>query len=182
MKKLLLFALPLFLFSCKPGVEAHKVAIEELGTNWDSATKAVIGFSEGLTKDVNGYTESAAALALDSATTAGLKGDVATKWAETTSAVKAATSDAYAPVQNELNEFVTMWTAKSAEVTALKDGLAAGKIEGDVAAKIADLSGLVTQANEKVASWTAKQAELKTAADAALGMLKSVYDTVAPKK
>ncbi|MBK8627152.1 MAG: hypothetical protein IPN86_16780 [Saprospiraceae bacterium] len=182
MKKLLLFALPLFLFSCKPGVEAHKVAIEELGTSWDAATSAVTEFSNGITTDINGYTESASALMLDSVTTASLKGDVATKWAEATTAYKAATSDAYAPVQNELNEFVTMWTAKAGEVTALKDGLAAGKIEGDIPAKIADLSSLVTQANEKVAAWTAKKAELKTAADSALGMLKSVYEVVAPKK
>ncbi|MBK9582798.1 MAG: hypothetical protein IPO48_13075 [Saprospiraceae bacterium] len=75
-----------------------------------------------------------------------------------------------------------MWTEKAGAVTALKDGLAAGKIEGDVAAQIADLSGLVTQAGEKVTSWTAKQAELKTAADSAMGMLKSAYEMVAPKK
>jgi hypothetical protein len=182
MKKLLLFALPLFLFSCKPGVEAHRVAIEELGTSWDSATNSVTEFSNSITSDMNSYTESATALMLDSVKTASLKGDVATKWAEATSAFKAATTDAYAPVQSELNEFVTMWTAKASEVTALKDGLAAGKIEGDVAAKIADLSSLVTQANEKVAAWTAKKAELKTAADSALGMLKSVYEMAAPKK
>ena len=65
---------------------------------------------------------------------------------------------------------------------ALKDGLAAGKIEGDVAAQVADLSGLVTQANEKITAWTAKQAELKTGATSALEMLKSAYEFVAPKK
>lgn len=182
MKKLLLIALPLFVFSCKPGVESHRGAIEELSTSWDSATAAVTEFSNSLTGDINGYTENATALMLDSVTSASLKGDVATKWAEATSAFKATTSDAYAPVQNELNDFITMWTAKAGEITALKDGLAAGKIEGDVAAKIADLSSLVTQANEKVAAWTAKKAELKTAADSALGMLKSVYDVAAPKK
>jgi hypothetical protein len=182
MKKLLLFALPLFLFSCKSGVESHRMAIEELGTNWDAATTAVTGFSEGLTKDMTSYTEAAASMMLDSAATVALKGDAATKWAEATAAYKTATTDAYAPVQAELNEFVTMWTEKTASVTALKDGLAAGKIEGDIAAQVADLSGLVTQANEKVTSWTAKQAELKTAADAAMTALKTTYEMVAPKK
>jgi hypothetical protein len=182
MKKVLLFALPLFLFSCKSGVETHKAAIEELGTNWDAATASVTGFAESLTKDVTTYTEAAASLSLNEAATAALKGDAAKKWAEATAAYKAATTDAYAPVQAELNDFVTLWTEKAAGVTALKDGLAAGKIEGDVAAQVAELSGLVTQATEKVTAWTAKQAELKTAADSALGLLKSTYEAIAPKK
>lgn len=180
MKKLLLFALPLFLFSCKSGVEAHKTAIEELGTSWDAATAAVTGFSEGITKDMTSMTEAAGQMMLDSAAVAALKGDAATKWAEATTAYKAA-SDSYAPVQTELSDFVTMWTEKAAGVTALKDGLAAGKIEGDIPAQIAELSGLVTQANEKVAAWTAKQTELKTASDSALGMLKAAYEMVAKK-
>ena len=180
MKKLLLFALPLFLFSCKSGVEAHKVAIEELGTSWDAATTAVIGFSEGITSDINGMTEAASSMMLDSAAQAGLKADAATKWADATAAYKAA-NDAYTPVQAELNDFVTMWTEKAASVTALKDGLAAGKIEGDIPAQIAELSGLVTQANEKVAAWTAKRGELKTATDSALSNLKVAYEMVAKK-
>ena len=182
MKKLLLFALPLFLFSCKSGVESHSAAIEELSTNWDATTASITGFSESLTKDVTAYTEAAAGLTLDETTTAMLKGDAATKWAEATAAYKAATTDAYAPVQAELNDFVTLWTEKAAGVTALKDGLAAGKIEGDVAAQIAELSALVTQGNEKVTTWTAKQTEIKTAADAALANLKAAYEAVAPKK
>ncbi|MBK9582799.1 MAG: hypothetical protein IPO48_13080 [Saprospiraceae bacterium] len=75
MKKFLLFALPLFLFSCKSGVEAHRVAIEKLGTDWDAATNAVTGFSDGLTKDLTGYTEMASSMMLDSAAVASLKGD-----------------------------------------------------------------------------------------------------------
>lgn len=182
MKKFLFLALPLFVFSCKSGVEAHKAAIETLGTNWDAATASVTEFSNGLTADLNGYTEAASTMMLDEAATAALKGDAATKWGEAVTAFKAATSGAYAPVQAELTEFVTMWTEKAAGVTALKDGLAAGKIEGDVAAQVTDLSGLVTQATEKVAAWTAKRAELKTNADSAMGMLKSAYEMVAPKK
>ncbi len=182
MKKFLLFALPLFLFSCKSGVDAHKAAIEELGTNWDAATAAVTGFSESLTKDVTYFTEAASAMTLDEAATAALTGDAATNWTAATAAYKAATTDAYAPVQTELNDFVTMWSEKAAAVTALKDGLAAGKIEGDVAAQVTELNTLVTQGNEKVTAWTAKQAELKTAGEAALAALKTAYEAVAMKK
>lgn len=182
MKNLLLFVLPLVLFSCKPGIDAHKAAIEELGTNWDAATAAVTGFSESLTKDVNGYAEAASTMILPEEAVAALKGDAATKYTEAITAYKAATSESYAPVQAELNDFVTMWTDKAAGVAALKDGLAAGKIEGDVTAQIAELSSLVTQGTEKVTAWTAKQAELKTAGDSALGMLTAAYEMVAPKK
>lgn len=180
MKKVLLFALPLLLIACKGGVEAHKAAIEELGTSWDAATTAVTGFSEGLTKDMTSMTEAANQMMLDSAAVAGLKGEAGTKWTEAITAFKTA-SDAYTPVQTELNDFVTMWTEKGAGVTALKDGLAAGKIEGDIPAQIAELSGLATQATEKVASWTAKQTELKASSESALGLLKAAYEMVAKK-
>lgn len=178
---LLLFALPLFLFSCKSGLDAHKAAITDLDTKWTAASTAVTDFANNLTKDVTAQTEAASALMLDEASVAALKPDMAAKWNEATSAFKAA-SAAYQPVQAELSEFGTMWTEKAAEVTALKDALTSGKYEGDAAAKIAELSGLVTQANEKVTAWTAKQAELKSASDSALGMLKAAYDMVAPKK
>ena len=124
--------------------------------------------------------DAAGQMMLDSTAVSKLKGEAATKWNDATAAYKAA-SDAYAPVQAELSDFVTMWTEKGAGVTALKDGLAAGKIEGDVAAQIAELSGLVTQATEKVTAWTGKQTELKTNADSALGMLKAAYEMVAKK-
>jgi hypothetical protein len=160
----------------------HRKAIEELGTSWDGATQSVIGFSEDLTADMTKYTEAASTMMLDSVATSKLKGDAATQWAAATTAFKAATTDAYTPAQAELNDFVSMWTEKSTALTTLKDGLAAGKIEGDVVAQIAELSALVTQANEKVAAWVGKKTELSSAADAALESLKKAYEMVAPKK
>lgn len=175
MKNLLLFVLPLILFSCKSGVEAHKAAIEELGTNWDAATTAVTGFAEALTAEVNSFNSVSEMTAIADASS--LKGDAATKYAEAAKAFTDATAG-YGAIQAELNEFVGMWTEKSAAVNALKEGLAAGKIEGDVAAQIADLTGLVTKANEGLAGWQAKQAEVKAASDAAAETLKSVYEMV----
>ncbi len=181
MKKFLLLALPLFVFSCKPGVSAHKDAITKLGTDWDAATTAVTAFAEGLTKEVTSFTEQGQAMTLDSAAIAGLKGDAGSKYKMALDAYRKATVDSYTPVQGELTEFVSMWTEKAGSLSALKDGLAAGKIEGDVPAKIAELTSLVTQGTAKVGTWTAKQAEIKTAADAALATLKTAYETVAKK-
>ena len=182
MKKLLLLALPLFIFSCKPGVESHRKAIEELATNWDKVTNGLTELSNGLTKDMTGYTESASAFMLDDAAASALKGDAATKWQDAVKMFKSSTTEAYGPLQNELGEFVKMWTEKSANVTALKDGLAAGKIEGDVAAQIADLTSLVAQTNEKITAWTAKKAELGTAGTSAVESLKAAFEAIAPKK
>lgn len=177
MKNLLLFVLPLVLFSCKSGVEAHRAAIEELGTNWDAATTAVTGFAEGLTAEVNSFNSVSEMTALGEDAAKMLKGDAAAKYAEAAKAFTDATAG-YGAIQAELNDFVGMWTEKSAAVNALKEGLAAGKIEGDVAAQVAELSGLVSKANEGLAGWQAKQAEVKAASEAAAETLKSVYEMV----
>lgn len=182
MKKLLFLALPLFIFSCKPGVETHRAAIEGLSSDWDKITNILTDFSNGLTSDINGYTESANAYMLDEAATAALKGDAATKWQDAVKLFKASTSEAYAPIQNELSEFINLWTEKSANVTALKDGLAAGKIEGDVNAQITDLTSLIGQAKEKITSWEAKKGEISVAGMSAVENLKTVYESIATKK
>ncbi|MBK9151525.1 MAG: hypothetical protein IPM26_11205 [Saprospiraceae bacterium] len=181
MKNLLLLVLPFVLFSCKSGVEAHKAAIEELGTNWDAATTAVTGFAEALTAEVNSFNAVKEATMLTEDAQKMLKGDAAAKYTEAVNAFNTATAG-YGAIQTELNDFVTMWTEKAAAVTALKDGLAAGKIEGDVNAQITELSGLVTKANESLAAWQAKQAEVKAASEAAAETLKAAYEMVKPKK
>jgi hypothetical protein len=181
MKKLLLFVLPLFIFSCKSGINAHKDAINKLDTDWTAATKSVTDFAQSLTGDVTSFTEQGTQLTLDSMVISALKGDNATKYKDALNAFKNATSGSYAPVQNELNEFVSMWTEKSGEVSSLKAGLESGKYEGDALAKITELTSLITQGTEKVNAWKAKQAELKTAGDTALSMLKSAYEAVNKK-
>ena len=177
MKNLLLLVLPFVLFSCKSGVEAHKAAIEELGTNWDAATTAVTGFSEALTAEVNSFNAVKESTTLTEDAMKMLKGDAATKYTEAAQAFNDATAG-YGAIQSELSAFVTTWTEKAAAVTALKDGLAAGKIEGDVPAQITELSDLVTKANESLTAWQAKQAEVKAASDAAAEALKAAYEMV----
>lgn len=181
MKKLLLFALPLFLFACKSGIQTHKAAIEELSTNWDNTTNTLTELSNSVTKEMTSYTESASTYMLDETTVASLKGDVSTKWQEAVKSYKTSTSDAYAPLQSEMSNFINMWMEHSSKVTALKDGLTTGKYEGDPTVQIAELSELVTQANEKIAAWTAKKGELSTAANSAVESLKTAYATATAK-
>lgn len=181
MKKLLFIALPLFVFSCKPGVEAFRAQIEELATNWDNTTKTVTEFATSLTTEISGLTNAASSMTLSEDVLKGLKPEMATEYADATTAFSAATA-AYGPIQAELGEFTKMWVEKTATVNALKDGLAAGKIEGDVKMQIADLTALIAQAGEKLAGWQNKQAEAKSASDAATMKLKEVYEKITMKK
>jgi hypothetical protein len=172
MKKLFLFALPLVLLVACKGVEQYRAGIEELSGNWDTTTKAITDFAGMVSSDMTNYTQAAAAMPmLDEATAKKMK-------PEQTAAIDAAKKGvtdalaAYAPLQQTVNDFIKTWSEKSAEVTALKDGLAAGKIEGDVAGKLTELNAMVTTGNENLKAWQASYATVKGGVEAAMANLK----------
>ena len=169
MKKRFLFALPLLMISCK-GVEQYRAGIEELSGNWDTTTKAVTDFSGLVSSDLTNYTQALAGVTVDDMTAKKMKPE---QTAALDAAKKAVTDalGAYAPLQQTINEFATMWTEKSAAVTALKDGLAAGKIEGDVTAQLTELGGLVTTANDNLKAWQASYGTVKGGVDSAMAAL-----------
>ena len=178
MKKLILFALPLLMISCK-GVEQYRAGIEELSGNWDNTTKAVTDFQGMVSSDLTNYTQTLASVQVDPAVAAKMKPE---QTASLEAAQKAVTDalGAYAPLQQEINDFVAMWTEKSAAVTALKDGLAAGKIEGDVTAQLAELNALVTTANDKLKAWQGTYGTVKGGVDTAMSALSQLMGTLAP--
>lgn len=178
MKKLILFALPLLMISCK-GVEQYRAGIEELSGNWDTTTKAVTDFAGMVSSDLSNYTKALASVSLDEMTAKKLKPEQVTAFQAAQKGVTDALG-AYAPLQQNINDFVKTWSEKSAEVTALKDGLAAGKIEGDVPAKLAELNGLVASANENLTAWQATYATVKGGVDKAMGDLTALMATFAP--
>ena len=170
MKNLFFFLLPLLVFACK-GVEQHSTAINELSTNWDNTTKSLTDFQAMVSNDLTNYTQALAAMQPDDATKAKMKPEQVTTWEASNKAVTDALG-AYAPLQKTINDFMATWSEKSAEVTALKDGLAAGKIEGDVNAKITELNAMIATANENLTAWTASYATVKGGVDAAMASLK----------
>ena len=178
MKKLFLFALPLLLISCK-GVEQHRAGIEELSGNWDNTTKAITDFSGMVSSDLTNYTKALAGVQLDEMTAKKLKPEQTTALETAQKAVTDALG-AYAPLQQTINDYVKTWSEKSAEVTALKDGLAAGKIEGDVTAKVAELNGMVASANENLTAWQGSYGTVKGGVDAAMTNLTQVMASLAP--
>lgn len=170
MKKLFFFLLPLLVFACK-GVEQHRTSIEELSTNWDATTKAITDFQAMVSSDFTNYTQALAAMHPDDATRAKMTPAEVTAWEASQKTVTDALG-AYAPLQKTISDFVATWTEKSQEVTALKDGLAAGKIEGDVNAKVTELNGMIATANENLNSWKAQYSTIKGNVDAAMAALK----------
>lgn len=179
MKKLFLFALPLVLLVACKGVEQYRAGIEELSGSWDTTTTAITEFQAKVTNDMTAYTQAAASMpVMDEATAKKLK-------PEQTSAIEAAQKgvtealSAFAPLQQTISDFVKTWSEKSAEVTALKDGLAAGKIEGDVAGKLTELNALVATGNENLKAWEASYATVKAGAESAMSALKSAMSVAA---
>ena len=178
MKKLILFALPLLMISCK-GVEQYRAGIEELSASWDTTTKSVTDFAGMVSSDLSNYTKALASVSLDEMTAKKLKPEQIAAFQAAQKGVTDALG-AYAPLQQNINDFVKTWSEKSAEVTALKDGLAAGKIEGDVPAKLTELGGLVTSANENLTAWQGTYATVKGGVDKAMGDLTALMATFAP--
>ena len=173
MKNLFLFLLPLLILSCKSNVETHRASIEELSGNWDNTTKEITDFQTMVSTDLTSYTQKLAAMQPDEATMATMTPEKVTAWETAQKGVTDALG-AYAPLQQTVNDFVTEWTAKSAEVTALKDGLASGKLEGDVDAKVAELNAMVATANENLTAWKASYSTVKGQVDAAYTALQNM--------
>ena|SRR5687767_9771996 len=170
MKNLFIFLLPLLLLACK-GVEQHRGAIEELSGNWDATTKAITDFQAEVSNEFTAYTQALAALHPDDMTRAKMTPVQVSAWEASQKTVTDALG-AYAPLQKTVSDFVATWSEKSQEVTALKDGLTAGKIEGDVDAKLTELNAMIATANENLAAWKAQYATIKGSVDAAMAGLR----------
>lgn len=163
MKKVLAFiAVTIVLSSCGGNVAKFKPMIEELAANWDNTTSAVTEFSTMVKNEQSEALNLANNLQVDPA--------VMEKWDEGATSkynniqsMTQSSSNSLASISSELDEFVTSWMAKSKDLQALKDGLAAGKLEGDIQGKITYLTTTVTEATTKLDSWKDQFGKIKSA-------------------
>ena len=163
MKKVFAFLAVTFILSaCGGGVNKYKPAIEELSGKWDTATSAVTAFSKMLKTEQSGLMNLSNSMQIDP--------DAMGKWDEATASkfnnIKAMVqnnSNGMAAITSELDGFMSSWAEKGKKVKALKDGLAAGKLEGDVNAKIAGLTSAVTDATSKLDGWKSQFNKIKDA-------------------
>lgn len=182
MRNFVLLFLGLSLLACKSEIQKNEAAIQELANNWQTATNAVTELQNGLTGDMNAISAAAQTYILSEEAIGALKGDAATQYNEAIAAYRSATNDAYSPVLNEINAFVTEWTNKTTDLTGLTEGLKSGKYEGNVLETITTLTGFVTKGNEFATVMSEKRNELRAGADAAIEKLKMAFEATAPKK
>ncbi|HYD90819.1 MAG TPA: hypothetical protein VEA37_04945 [Flavobacterium sp.] len=176
MKNLFFLLLPLFIISCK-GVEQHRASIDELSAKWDAATKEITDHKTMVSSDLTNYTQALAALQPDEATKAKMKPEEITAMDASHKVVTDALN-AYPTHLKTISDFEATWNEKAEEVTALKDGLAAGKMEGDVNAKITELNAMVATANENLTAWKAAYATIKSTVETAFASINQTQGTI----
>lgn len=185
MKKMLFLLLPVLMVACGGGVEQYRAGIETLTADWDATTSAVTEFSNSVAGDLSSFSQLAGSLQLSEDVVKKLKPEQTTQWQNAQGALTQALQ-AFAPIRTQVGEFSKSWGEKAVEVQALKDGLAAGKLEGDVTGQIAGLTALVAQAKESLAGWQTAHTAAKSQSQSAADALKALYDTLnaaaAPKK
>ena len=175
MKKLFILLLPVIMFACGKGVEQYRAGIEALAADWDATTSAVTEFSSTIAGDLSNFTQLSGSLQLSADVQKKLKPEQVTEW-QNAQAAFAQALQPFAPLRTQVGEFTKTWGDKTAEVQALKDGLAAGKLEGDVTGQIDSLTTFVAQAKESLTGWQTSHAAAKSGAQAAGDALKAVYD------
>lgn len=148
MKKLFVLLLITSVFACK-NVEQYKAGITELGTKWEAASAAVGEFSTMLDASKAAHFANLDSLKIDSTFLAKIK---KTDIEKVTAALQAYKNSGagFEAVSTQLNDLKTTWTAKGEEVKALQDGLTAGKLEGDVTAKVAELTNYIASTETAV--------------------------------
>ena len=163
MKKVLAFAAFALIFGACNSVEKFKPQIDELAKTWDSTTSQVTEFATSVKTEQSNWANASTTLALAPEALAKLDEAGKAKYAEIQTAAQNSTTGISA-IATEVDSFVSSWTEKSNAMKTLTDGLAAGKIEGDVAAQIADLTAASTDAASKLSNWKTKFDEVKASA------------------
>ena len=163
MKKVLVFAaFALILASCN-SVAKYKPMIEELTSKWDSTTSSVTEFANTVKSEQANWMNAVNGMQVAPEAMAKWDDAAKAKYNEIQAAAQANTTN-MSGITSELDAFVSSWMEKGKEVQALKDGLAAGKLDGDVQAKIASLTAAATDATTQLGGWTTKFNEVKAAA------------------
>ena len=153
MRKLIILSiLAVALASCS-NVGKFKEAIESLSTDWEATTGKVTAVVDQINS-----VQAQAKSALDSMNpseevAAAMSDEQKTKLASLQQAAQGQMGELETLAQQAF-DFVSKWQTEGEKLTALKDGLAAGKLPGDVQATIDSLKGLMGNAEENVTAWT----------------------------
>lgn len=167
MKNLLVIFSSLLVIAACSNVDQFRAPIEALTSDWEKATTSVTEVGSMI-----GAAQSSLMSLKDSLVVDPSKKMSAEATASMDSLKNAFTSqvDGLSGLASEVTTFATSWEEMSGKLAALKDGLAAGKLEGDVMAQLDELKNAAMDAGTKVEAWTTKLNESKAAAMAAYEM------------
>lgn len=179
MKNVFFFLSVLFVFSSCQNMEQYKAGIEELSSKWDATTTSATDFANSLNGEMSNFAQLAGTMEIAEPVFTSLSDEAKAKITEAKNAYTQ-TGGAFGAIQQEVTAFMAEWQTKGAEVTALKDGLAAGKLEGDVAAKLTELNTFVADAGTKMAAWSTSLESAKAAVAASHGNFSTVLASVMP--
>lgn len=167
MQKFFLFALLTFVVSSCSNVGKYAEAINALSGDWDSTTSSVLALSEKITTAQNTWNTMKAGMQITEEMQGSLGEDVLGQVTELIGGNEAITGQ-FGELSKGVFEFISNWEEKGAALTGLKDGLAAGKLEGDPQATIDELTALVASGKEQMGGWDEALSGANSAAQAAL--------------
>ncbi|MCB0578773.1 MAG: hypothetical protein KDD10_05625 [Phaeodactylibacter sp.] len=159
-KLILLSVLAVALASCS-NVGKYKDAIESLSSDWESTTSQVTAVVDQINQAQAQAKSALEGMNPSEEVVAAFTDEQKTKLASLKQAVQGQMSDLGALSQQAF-EFVSKWQEEGQKLTALKDGLASGKLPGDVQATIDSLKGLIGTAKENATTWAGKVESAQT--------------------
>lgn len=150
MKNLIAIAVLAITFASCNSVGKYADAINSLSEDWNATTESVTALVSNVTEATANWNKMKGEMTIPEGV------EVAEEDAAKLNALRsnyAEVGEGFGGLNNDLATFVNDWTEKAKGLTELQEGLAAGKIEGDVQAKIDGLKSTVEDAKTKVASW-----------------------------
>ena len=176
MKKVFAFlTITFILAACGSNTAKFKPMIEELSGNWDTTTSAVTEFANMVKNEQSGIMNLTNSMKMDDAVMSAWDEATTTKFNNIQSMAQSS-STGLSSISGELDAFVSSWMEKGKGLQALKDGLSAGKLEGDVQAKITELTAANTDAMSKLDGWKEQFGKVKSAIADASSMFNEFKD------
>lgn len=166
MQKFFLFVVLTFTLASCSNVGKYAEPIANLASDWDSTAALVTDLSSKVTAAQNGWNTMKAGMQITEELKSSL-GEEALGQLTQLIAGNSGISSAFSGLSGDVVGFLSNWEEKGKLLTGLKDGLAAGKLEGDVDGTIAQLTSLVTEGKDKVTGWTETLSSTQSAAEAA---------------
>lgn len=152
MQKLFVFVvLSLIALSCGQ-VEKQREAITSLATEWDSTTQMVAAFTSELKLETANWQRMYDDM-FSRVTVSENVSDEAQAEAEQLKQAWQAHGAAFQGLQAEVDGFIKSWEEKTAEVTALKEGLETGQLPAELTEKMAALRESLSTVPATLETW-----------------------------